>query len=82
MQINRSIINLPILNSRERDVLILRNGLNGYPPHTLSEVAAIIKPLKGNGNTQNDSGITMERVRQIEAKALQKIKKYERSKND
>lgn len=46
---------------KEKDVLILRFGLNGNEPHTLEEVGQIY-------------GVTRERIRQIEAKALKKLR--------
>lgn len=50
------------LNERERDVLIMRFGLNGNRRHTLEEV----------GKAFN---VTRERIRQIEGKAKQNFKK-------
>ena len=50
------------LSDKEKDVLILRFGLNGNKALTLEEIGKIYK-------------ITRERIRQIEAKALQKIRK-------
>jgi len=49
------------LTPRELEVLKLRFGLDGYPEHTLEQVGKIFK-------------ITRERVRQIESKALKKLR--------
>ena len=49
------------LNPRMRHVLALRFGLEGQHPHTLEEV--------GNG-----LGITRERVRQLETRALRELR--------
>ena len=54
------------LSYRERRVLELRYGLGGEHPRTLDEV----------GRTFN---VTRERIRQIEAKALRKLKHPSRS---
>ena len=54
------------LSDREREVLEMRFGFKDGKTHTLEEV----------GNT---FGVTRERVRQIEAKALRKLKHPERS---
>lgn len=60
---------MEILTDREKEVLRLRaKGL------TLSEVAEITPPLRGQKNAQNQNGVTRERIRQIEAKALEKLK--------
>ena len=50
------------LTNKEKNVLILRYGLNGDDPMTLDYVGKIYK-------------VTRERIRQIEAKALRKIRK-------
>lgn len=58
---------LHTLNERERKVLELRFGLNNGQPHTLEQVG-------------NQFGVTRERIRQIESKALQKLRRPNRSK--
>jgi RNA polymerase primary sigma factor len=50
------------LPDRERDILKLRYGLEGERQHTLSEIGKRL-------------GITRERVRQLESKALSKLRK-------
>lgn len=52
-----------LLDDREKRILVLRFGLGDEESHTLEEVAS-------------QFGITRERVRQIEAIALKKIKSY------
>ncbi|NMC26947.1 MAG: sigma-70 family RNA polymerase sigma factor [Syntrophomonadaceae bacterium] len=52
---------LQVLNPHERQVLEMRFGLNNCQPHTLEQVG-------------NYFGVTRERIRQIEAKALQRLR--------
>ncbi len=52
---------LKTLNSRERQIIILRNGLGDGVPYTLEECGHVF-------------GVTRERIRQIEAKAMRKLK--------
>lgn len=58
---------LSTLSEREAKVLALRFGLNKDQPHTLEDVGKIF-------------GVTRERIRQIEAKALRKLKHPSRRK--
>ena len=57
---------LEALNEREREVLEMRFGLNDGKDHTLEEVG-------------KSFGVTRERIRQIEAKALRKLRHPSRS---
>jgi RNA polymerase primary sigma factor len=59
---------LSILSERERQVLELRFGLTDGKDHTLEEVSRYFN-------------VTRERIRQIEAKALRKLRHPTRSKN-
>ena len=58
---------LSTLSDRERKILEMRFGLNGTKSHTLEEVG-------------HEFAVTRERIRQIEAKALMKLKKHKDSK--
>ncbi len=58
---------LGFLSEREREVLEMRFGLNDGKDHTLEEVG-------------REFGVTRERIRQIEAKALRKLRHPSRSK--
>jgi len=55
------------LSDRERDVLMRRYGLSNEGKRTLEEVG-------------KEFGVTRERIRQIEAKALRKLRHPSRSK--
>ena len=55
------------LTERERKILSMRFGLEDNIPHTLEEVGKVF-------------GVTRERIRQIEAKALQKIRGHDKAK--
>jgi RNA polymerase primary sigma factor len=49
------------LDSKERDILIMRYGLDGSPPQTLEVIGNVF-------------GVTRERIRQLEIKALEKLR--------
>ena len=51
------------LSDRERDILKMRFGLEDGVTHTLEEVGKVF-------------GVTRERIRQIESKALEKIREH------
>ncbi len=55
------------LTEREQRILAMRFGLEDNIPHTLEEVG-------------KEFGVTRERIRQIEAKALEKIRTHQKSK--
>lgn len=58
---------LDTLSDREKNVLILRFGLDDGRPRTLEEIGGKM-------------GVTRERIRQIEEKALKKLRHPSRSK--
>lgn len=57
---------LKILDERSKDIIIKRFGLSGHEPMTLEEIGA-------------EYNVTRERIRQIESKALKKLKNPIRS---
>jgi len=59
---------LIVLFPREQKILKMRFGLEDGRTHTLEEVG-------------KEFGVTRERIRQIEAKALQKLRKHEKAEN-
>jgi len=59
---------LDTLNNDEKKVIILRYGLDGDEPQTLETIGKIF-------------GVTRERIRQIEQKALNKLRKTAKRKN-
>ena len=54
---------LDFLSPRERKIIIMRFGLDGWDIHTLEEVG-------------KEFGVTRERIRQIEAKTLEKLREH------
>lgn len=70
LQLDRDGVNeaLAMLPYRERKVIELRFGLKGEHPRTLEEVARRF-------------GVTRERIRQIEAKALAKLQAIDKTRN-
>jgi RNA polymerase primary sigma factor len=57
---------LDTLSEKERKILEMRHGLLDGTYHTLEEVG-------------KEFGVTRERIRQIEAKALEKIRQHEKA---
>jgi len=57
---------LGTLSDKERRILEMRHGLLDGTYHTLEEVG-------------REFGVTRERIRQIEAKALEKIRQHEKA---
>jgi len=54
---------LELLEPREREILRMRAGLDGYEPHTLEQAGHRL-------------GITKERVRQLNARIMKKLRDY------
>ncbi|MGC8944102.1 MAG: sigma-70 family RNA polymerase sigma factor, partial [Minisyncoccia bacterium] len=59
----REILNDPSFQQRDRDIIKMRFGLEDGVSHTLEEVG-------------EEFGVTRERIRQIEAKTLEKLKNH------
>jgi RNA polymerase primary sigma factor len=57
---------LDFLTPRERKIIIMRFGLDGWDIHTLEEVG-------------KEFGVTRERIRQIESKTLEKLREHPNS---
>lgn len=57
----KALNSLTSIDERAKNILIMRFGLFGTNPHTLEEIG-------------NYYGVTRERIRQIEKRALQKLK--------
>ena len=67
MKAHADDINYDVAKERERQVIVLRFGLEDGHPRTLEEVG-------------KEFNVTRERIRQIEAKALRKLRNPVRSK--
>lgn len=68
-EINMAIMSaLDKLNGRDKEILILRYGLDGKDEHSHGEIGKIF-------------GVTRERIRQIESRALRKLRHPLRSKD-
>lgn len=63
------MIHMTDLTEREKDVLCMR--LSGW---TLDEISKVMKPMKEFKGKVVDGHIDRERVRQIEAKAVRKLR--------
>ena len=57
------LINSNVLQPRETQIIKMRFGLDGGDSHTLEEVG-------------REFGVTRERIRQIEMKAIEKLNKH------
>lgn len=66
---NRILRAFETLTQREVEVLILRFGLLGHKSQTFKEIG-----LNAHNVDSGKIGITQERIRQIEAKAIRKLR--------